>query len=474
MNVTRGCTRLLGVKHGIWTRRGERRPAAGWARVCYAVDDASDPPLIVKAERRGGRVIFETLPGNAAWPPPAGGRDRVVAACLRSGESFLRRIQAPFPSPAKARKVFPTLLDIELPFPLEECACAFLAPRAEGPVTEALAAGARLSAVRARLDALRARAMDPLILDQEGLALWTQSLRERPPDAAAADAPRVVVSLGADRATLALGRGDKLFSAHAVRSDDHAHMARVLAGVFRDKPDVTLWFWCGAGAGDGRRPEALRARLAADWPGPSATHDAPAAFLARALATRALLPGPLRCNLRAGPLAHPALLARAAALSARAAALFLAGGLLLHAANIGWNSAVRRREARLDAAFAALRDALSGYRVEGAKGAYALRIVKERLDERLAAMAPFRRAFEPSLLRAMGAILAVGARHDLQYEALTIEADRLAVSGTAGDWNKCEELAAALSALGYAVRLDRGAALDNARIPFAAASEGAP
>jgi len=459
------------MEHGSISRRGERWAPARWARVCYGVDAGGEQPVIVRAEKRRGRFSWEALPAGAVLPAERE-TGHVVAACLHAGESFTRWIEAPFPSLSKAGRVFPTLLDIQLPFPLEDCVYAFLAAHAEQDTTQALAVAARVSAVQTRLDALQDTGIDPLILDQEGLALWSCSLSETPPDEPERHAPRIVVSLGAAGGTLAVGAGERFLGAHRIVQDDAGQVSRVLKSYFEDRPSKVLWFWCGSGSEDAARVKALHSQLAETWPGPSVVHDDPRTFLARALAARALLPGPLRCNLRSGALAHGALKHRAGLLSARAAALFLAAGLLLCAANLGWRSAARRREASLDRSFNTLRDELAGYPVGAAKGEQALGIVRDMLDKRTSGLAPFRRAFEPSLARRIEAIVRAGAANGLQYATLSIDDADIVVGGTGEDWNKCETLSALLTDEGYDVTLDRKPALDNARIPFAVRQEG--
>ena len=59
-------------------------------------------------------------------------------AAMPAGRSFSRWLTAPYARPAKARRVFPSLLDIQLPFPLEGCVL-----RVPGPASRARGGHAR-------------------------------------------------------------------------------------------------------------------------------------------------------------------------------------------------------------------------------------------------------------------------------------------------------------------------------------------
>lgn len=91
--------------------------AAGWARRACGVDLVADRLLVVPAVRRGRSGHWENPISSAptGWRPP---RDAVVVGCLLQRESFTRWLTVPLAAAAKARRVLPSLLDIELPFSL--------------------------------------------------------------------------------------------------------------------------------------------------------------------------------------------------------------------------------------------------------------------------------------------------------------------------------------------------------------------
>ncbi|MDI6774611.1 MAG: hypothetical protein QME60_04345 [Verrucomicrobiota bacterium] len=446
----------------------------GWVGACYGVD--------LSEETAGGRRVIaraERSRGNAKWSSVAQddpafrtdvANDCPVVACLSVRESFTRWLSAPLTSPAKARSVLPTLLDIQLPFALEDCACQFLEFGREDNSTHALAVAGRHADIRGKLDALAKSGLDPLVLDHEGLAVWTQSLWEWPAPPDLAQAPRVVLALGVERCAVVLGRGERYKNAHSIRQADPAAIGRLLrAELGADAPVV--WLFSGAGARDDARVSALHAALSASWPGPRFVHADPETFLARALATRALLPGPLRCNLRSGILAHPALIRRSRRQAMRAAVAALLAGLFLAGVSRIAQEWITRAETRIDRSFATLRDRLMGCPIK-AKGQRALDTVRLKLQKDKDDLRPFVNALGPSLTDMAGIMSDVARKRGLAFDAVSLSPDRIAVEGTAEQWDGCDELVKRLRAFGYPVRLERQEALSNGRIPFTLKSGG--
>ena len=442
-----------------------------WVNSCYGVDFQGDRLVVVCGHRRRGRVTVAEAPLPAGLGELGADGGAVVASCLSVRESVTRLLEAPFASVQKATRVLPTLLDIQLPFALEDCVSSFLdLRRTPGNKVTALAVVARREDVERRLAVLRERGVDPVLLDQEGLALWSQSLRESPCAAGDEDKGRVVVALSADHAAVAAGRGSEFMVAHRV-GPDADQVARVLRAALRE-PGEVRWFWTGPGAEDDSRVDALLARLGAEWPGPSTVHVEPTTFLARAIATRVLEPGALACNLRVGDLSHPALAGRSHGRLARAALLLLLGGVLLCAGNLAARVRVRRAAERLDRGFYALVDELAGYHVT-ARGDDALRTATDVARARAEELRPFTRVFEASLADAVADVVAFGERSDLRYDTISLGQERVQVSGTAAEWSAPDPLVALLSARGYVVRLDRSDALVDERIPFTVSSVNA-
>jgi len=449
---------------------------------CYGVDFQAGKPVVVRAERTRGHVdCFPVSVNDPAFVEGMRSGKALAAGSLTAGESFAYWLEAPFPAFQKALKVFPTLLDVQLPFPLEECVYSFIGggrddEGSKAGTTQAIAVAARIVDVQKKIESFLASGIDPVSLDQEGLALWTQSLAEVPAGKGAESSLRAVVYLGIERSTLVIGRGGKFVSAHGMGRGNTAQIDRLLktqlAGGQGGGGAAVQWMWAGPGAADATLLKKLEESLQSRWPGPSTVHDEPETFLARAVATRALLPGPLRCNLRSGTLLHPVIAGRAEREVAGTALTYLVAGLLLCGVNLTWDLMVKHRESVLDKEAGSLADKLAGYHVAGAKGSIRLKIVNDALNPRKEKMKPFMRSFEPSLAETIGAMTDLARKNDLNYETLSISRDKINVSGTAGNWKKCEPLKDFLKQKGYTVKLERKESLADEKVAFSIATAG--
>jgi len=426
---------------------------SAWGDVAYGVDMQGDRPLLVRATRSRGRLSFESCePGDADASDRSGGRP-ALAAALAPRRSLTQWLEAPYASPAKARKVLPTLLDIQLPFALEDCIHEVLTLEKTGTGTSrALAVVARTTDVARRLHQLRGAGFDPSTLDHEGLALWTASLREAPCER---DTPRVIIYFGQDRTTMVIGRGDAYMNTHGLRTPDASHIQRLLRSAIGGDMDSVQWYWVGPGAADETTVRPVREALTAAWPGEARTHEDPERFLARALAARALAAGPLGCNLRAGSFTHPRVAHRQGTRRRRPALVALAAGLILCAAAFGATSIANDRQDAAHARFREIAEAIAGPAVGDAKGEHALLIVQRHVDAEKQQMQPVVDAFGPSLTRTLARVLALGAERGFRFDALVLQGRRAVVSGVARDWDSCDALVTELEGRGYRVDLSR-------------------
>jgi hypothetical protein len=328
--------------------------------------------------------------------------------------------------------------------------------------TRGLAAVARFADIDKSLATWRALGVDPHILDQEGLALWTQSLDELPPAAGAAEAPRVVVYEGADRATLVVGRGAEFLGAHGMRQFNADQASRLLRTYFESPPPALRWIWTGSAAAAAARVKAQHAALSATWPGPLAIASEPEAFLARALACRALLGGPLRCNLRGGRSLHPALARRRQREPLVAAAACLVAGLLLCGVNIAWRNACERRDARIQAALTAVAREITPRPQKGME----LLDARRAMEARTALLRPLLDAADGSLVATLKSVLAAAREADVRYEVVALRHDAATLHGVSTNWAQCEQLKQRVAVLGLNVRLARKEDLKNGDIAF--------
>ncbi len=454
---------------------------------CIGIDLQGQTPVAIRARRtRQGLRYAPVTPPGSDTASEHGYRHELTAACLSSRESLTRWLEAPLASPSKARRIFPSLLDIQLPFAIEDCVYAFLHPeKTPNRHVRALAVAARRQDAEKALARMQACGWDPHGLDHEGLALWTQSLREIPPDPPANAGRRAILYLGADRWTLVLGQGARFLGSHAMRTGDEAQLLRFLKAEWGDaradadpkaNADKTrlLWVWTGPGATSDDTATDLQQRMAANWPGASAIHEKPDAFLARALATRALIPGPYRCNLRSGPLTHPDIRKQARKRAAAPAWICLAAGAALIAANIAVHTLVRHRESETEQRFSELRDTLLGYSLP-VTGEDALREVRTALDKIKQDEQPFAKFLTtPSPLERMLALVRYCAENDMHLETAEIGDEHIVLRGSAPNWPLGEALANVVESSGFPVTLKRQSARDDGRIPWTIASRTSP
>ena len=444
-------------------------PAPG--RTCLGVDVSADGATTLLATRRRGGVSFS----------PAGarpGEHDPVAAALPAHTAFVRRLRAPFASLAKAEKVWPSLMDIELPFPLDTAVYVFLnsARTADGQ-TETLAVAARREDVDAWLARLDQSGLRPWYLDHEGLALWSRSVAEQPLQK---QGLRMVCHIGHDRTALAWGRGADLLSASGLRmgerelSDAENGPAALRTWAQRVNSflraqavpagETIQWAWCGPGVA---RPDRL-SRLAAvlDLPAGATTftHREPNTFLSRAVAARALAPDATSCSLLPEDRVPP-MLARLRARRARRAPLALAAAaLLLLGVNLSWTAWLNHQRDQLQTAIEQLAADLSGA-TQLPRGQEVL-VTERALAEQAPALLPYRQAFAPSLLSVANLLLSEATKRGMTLDNVTLSEKNVTCRGTVADWNHGEALAAALSLAGWLPEVERRDATDSERVPF--------
>jgi hypothetical protein len=456
------------------------------ARAAYGIDRSARRLIIVRAERSRRGPRFETLADRAVSPDepcPEDAARRIAddlrrgraagAACMPVSESYARWLETPLSSPARARSVLPSLLDVQLPFPVEECVVTSPAfRRTPAGTIDVLAAAARAANVRARIGALEKQGLEASRLDHEGLALWTQSLREQ---ALERGAIRVVAYVGEDRVTLAVGRGTEFLGAHSVRREEGAgsgpltaRIQQILRAAVPGGGAAVHWLWAGPGA---EQPEPASSLQAAQHPFPVTflRHAAPATFLARALATRALGRDPLPCDFRIGTLTHPAVARYTDNRRTRALASVAAAGLTLCVLATAWNLRLDDRVQQAQARLGALAAELAG--TSKVPRGQELLTARRALERRAPLAAPFRRAFEPRASAVLAALLRTAREGDLRIEYLSLTEGLAELRGTAPDWDRCGRLADVLRDHGFAAREpERQEAGADERVPFSVAA----
>ena len=416
-----------------------------WFRSAVGVDSDPDGLILMRATRRGRNPSCETI------SPDALTSNETVAACLLQRESFIKWLTVPLPSARKAERVFPSLLDVQLPFSVEDCGFALVRtrPTADLTGTRGLLVGARNGDIEKRLGELQAAGVNPHVLDQESLALWSQGLQEWP----AEPHVRVLVYLGANRTTLVIGQGDEILGAHSLRQADPDQILRLLKSTFPTPPAASQWMWTGPLAADPEGVQKLQAALATRWPGPMKVARDPKTFLARALAVRALNSTSSRCNLRGGSFTHPLFARRQGQRPYRAAATLLCAALVLSAVNLTWQMTSQHRLNRAQDRIRALAVDIAGSPRLVPRGQEILGS-QRALATQTRLMAPFLAAEQP-LAETLRTVLTIGRDEGLAIETLTLNGQTVVLHGLVPKWNQCERAVVRLKKHGTNVKAER-------------------
>lgn len=254
----------------------------------YGLDLSANPPVCCRATARGA---VKTVP----WPPDDAMRRELsrgavpLAVAAPAPSTVVRRLVAPFASARKAARVWASLLDMDLPFPVEAAQCDYLPDGTEDGKACAIASAVRRADLQAFLAGAAAEGAVPSCCDAEALALWDQHLAEAPP--ASESRAAMLVHAAADHVTVLRGRGRRLESVHVLRSVPSALPAdrwrmrfrQLAAGMAADGP-ADVW-WSGSGVGDAC---GMRKALSGEPGLRHETHREPETFLARGLARRAV------------------------------------------------------------------------------------------------------------------------------------------------------------------------------------------
>lgn len=441
-------------------------PAKSWFGACL---QAGKPAIVRSTRSLTGRI------SHAAVAAPAAATNKNLApaaGCIGIHESLTLWLDTPFSSRNKAASVLPAMLDVQLPFQLNDCCYCFTRFRKnESGNLSALAVAARRAIVEQKIQAYQACGLDPVIIDHEGLALWDASLREKPP---LPGAVRAVVCLEPDHAAFVTGTGREYRNSHSLRlpatpgadaspDDIFRRIHRNLRAELQSAARVE-WLFCGSLARQPAFIGNLHRLLSAEWPGPFAAHKFPDVFLPRALAARALAGGAERCNLRQGDLTHPGLRRAQKRKATASTALFLAAGIVLCAFNLAWQAAGAAfdRAARNEITRLAAEIAPGAVIPYGREAEEAAKIVRKKSSDNAPALDYFARPLPVRLAD----IISAGKECRVAFMRLELSREKTAVSGTSEDWNYCERLEKQLRHFGYQTEMERKEAQDDNLVHF--------
>ncbi len=430
------------------------------------VDFQGDQAVLATGAANGQPLGVETVPLHALEGHISSGAR--VAVAMSPRESVCRWLETPFSSAGKARKVLATVLDIQLPFPLEECVHSFVMERkSEKGTIGALAVAARHPMVEARLGSCAQQGIDPSVLDHEGLALWTQATLEVPQEGSDDDAqPRIVIYAGLDRACIVLGRGAQFINSHSCTLDHPAQMLRLLRAALGEPLGGVSWIWAGPRAAD-RSFDAVRQPIEQLAAGSSTTVEQPHAFLARALSRRMARPGTMPCNFRVGPFAD----ARHALRSSRSltrisVGMIVLGILLWGTALLNWRAGVTAKAAASHK-FSNLYQQVTGMPTAGAKGVHAVTMARRAQDSSTKDLKRLQYLLAPSLTIPLLDLISAANSASLKIHECRLSDKTWRVAGLAKDRQSCDGLKAMALKAGFEVELSWGDAADGQdTIPF--------
>ncbi len=388
----------------------------------------------------------------------------VAAAAMPLNRSLCVTLELPFDDARRARRVLPSLLDIQLPFALEEAATCF--PAVLDPGRSALAVVARHTDVTACLAPLAAKQVDPQILDHEGVALWAGGLRWFAQTHGGVPEALLVVCITAGRVVLVHGKGGHYRTALECGGDDLLTLKRLLATLLGPRaanpagsPGQILL--CGAGLDEA----AGAIGVIEQWGLPLTRAAEAGRFLAETLARRALLREnqPYPCNLRTAAHAHRGLARRerrallvAASVCWMMAGLLL-GGSLMTGLWLGGRDAALARQLEVEL------DRTAGFNIS-AKGAAARQQAMTAVAEERTRYAAVSRQFEAGPQRYFWQVLAEAQRAGVVVAAYSFGGDgAVRLEGRLGEGGDLTGFEQWLQASGWSVSL-AGAQLPAVRL----------
>jgi hypothetical protein len=438
-------------------------------QMAYGLDMADGQWILAQCARRGVAQVRLAAPAEseemrralqAVQADVEQGR-AALAVSAPAAQTVVRRLRAPFPSLAKAARIWPSLLDVDLPFPVESAVTGFVQPRVVQGQATTLAAAIRRSDWSAFEEQCNAVGVQPTHADVEALALWEQQSVDAP--SARADASRLLIWLGADHVTIVRGRGGDLLGAHVLRATPQpsgsgdfvtlwaARLQPIVAAqaTETDGAPMDVW-WAGPGTEDAEWVARLRAAMPAVGQMRHETHSLAASLLARALARRAAGNGGI--NFKSGADTHPALHRAAQRRRQRAYLGVVIAALVVLALNFGERHLRQRQLSAAQQNLSHLAESITGAPVvRGQELLFVERALAQRDEDTRA----FREAMEEDGLEERVARV-VQAADELHVEIvrLNISPVALTLQGSAPGIQVLETFAEKLRGYGWQVQAD--------------------
>lgn len=378
--------------------------------------DASDDGLRIVA-LSGASIRLETCdPHASAELARALADGGACTACTTPGTTLVVPLHPPPIPPAKQRKILPGLLDVQIPFPITDCAAAFV--DVDGGC---LAYAVRKTDLREQLEALSACGCDPVRVVPAAHAAWALATAEHPPQRP--DTPRAVFIAGTTQTLLLTGRGTRMEHQSRFKTDA-AEPLRRLRLVFGGLPDGLCCLIAGPA-----HATVSTALASVETPPSTLTPASPAFFLARALASDAKSAGTAAdADLRRQAFPHPVTLRRRRRTFVWPCMAATVCAIAVAATAVAALAHARTVEARAHDALQDRLDTLAGYPIRS-RGERALQDVRAALPMNMDAAVLQHHA--NTLPRQLATLADLCNRHHITLRHLSLTADGLTASGDA-------------------------------------------
>lgn len=450
----------------------------------YSLAQSDKACSLVRAGRSGRKPQFQVVARASSVEDPefrAAVRsanmaveqgDAVWAAMMPGVSCLLRWIPVPFSSIRKSKEVLPSLLDIQIPFPVEDCIHGVSRWREDTGSLRAQVFAARVQDVeQIGLKWLEKVGVDPQWIVHEGLTMASAAalnLELKP--------RQLMISAASDHvsaACLAGGDVQEFFSVRTSSMNPDALRAAVLQLIERFSTsseaafnvDNVLWF------GTQECTAEIHAALQELCPHAGGVRIAPDPDVLPAMLLAAFVLGQKseNMNFRRGPCVHPATETQAAqALRARRRALTAAAGVWI-VLSLGGLLGMGRAEASLREDLLRKAQSLApGKRVfSGQETLIVTRALEESRQERSRLVMFARGGLQP----AWDAIVREAHRANVQIRTLTMTADGIELLAAAEDERTAQEFLSSVESVTGKMILKRRDGAD--RYLFSAVGSGA-
>lgn len=442
-------------------------------KVAYALTHDGSATVLVRTELRHpeqGRIVW-----TAPRPPSADelqqlrsvllaatGERPVFSAPVSVSESVYRRLSTPFPSLRKAAKVFPSMLNMQLPFDLAQCQYTILNPREKEGQAHASALVVRNETMERILSECVALEMNPQVVQHEGLALWNEiTVTERP----AAGERRVIALMEQHRTVLLYGEGKVLIGAQqwadgleqleADAEGPAAWCARALLFLrsqWKNQQAPLTWCWCGGTAINGMT-SVLEERLALPDSVGFRRRSASDCLMAQALNRMALVQPPDFHNFRSGAFEHPEAMQHQTKTRRNTLLWIYLLGVFLCAAGLGWKAMLNQQNAMLDRLLdEAVAKITAGLR---APKAQEVPFVSRILEDRRPALSAFTLTASRDAEQLLSRVLTAASENRIELQQVLLQMDSTELTGFGDRWDSGAFLEKELQQSGYQTDLQR-------------------